>query len=380
MRHVFIVAVESSSEQLGAGLIQALKAIDNTLQISGVGGPSMAAQGVKSGVDITGLGILGFTEAIKMYPLVLRRVNETVANILDCNPDAVVLIDSWGFMIRVSQRLKRAGYKGKIIKYVAPQVWAMREGRAKLLAGSTDHLLSIHSFDAPYFETHGLPVTHVGNPMFDTDYNLGDAAALRRDLRADTGTQTCALFFGSRVSEFNQLKAPILDAVSQLLSRYPALKFVSPISAALWDHVHEDLKDMPKITLLKEERKYDVFAGADVAIACSGTITTQLASAGVPCVVAYRLKPLTWRAAKWLYKPDYISLVNISAGKPLMAECLQNEAAGENFAREVSLFLDDEALRIARAQELKVQAQVMKGKGGSASECAAQKIIELLAS
>lgn len=380
MRHVFIVAVESSSEQLGAGLIQALRGIDKDIHISGVGGPSMAAQGVTSHVDITGLGILGFTEAIKMYSLVLRCVKETVAHIMASGPDAVVLIDSWGFMIRVSQRLKRAGYKGKIIKYVAPQVWAMREGRAKTLAASTDHLLSIHSFDAPYFEKHNLQVTHVGNPMFDTDYSSGNAAALRRDLGAEANSRICAVFFGSRLSEFNQLQAPILEAVSQLSLRYPDLKFVSPISAALWDSVYGALKDMPQITLLKEDRKFDVFAGADIAIACSGTITTQLASAGVPCVVGYRLKPLTWLAAKWLYKPDYISLINISAGKDLMAECLQNEATGENFTREVARFLDDEALRLTRSEELKAQAEIMKGKASSASECAAQKIIDLSAS
>ena len=178
-KHVYIVAVESSGDHLGAGLIEALLAQSPNLQISAIGGKAMNGRGVGSALDITGLSILGFSEALRAYPLVRRRVREAVALILAARPDAVVLIDSWGFMIRVAQGLKRAGFVGQIVKYVAPQVWAMREGRSAILAKSIDHLLSIHSFDAPYFEKHGLRVTHVGNPMFDTDLGGGDETALR---------------------------------------------------------------------------------------------------------------------------------------------------------------------------------------------------------
>ena len=336
---------------------------------------------VPSEISIEGLSILGFSEALRAYPLVLRRVKETAAAIMRAAPDCAVLIDSWGFMIRVAQRLKKAGYKGKIIKYVAPQVFAMREGRARILARSVDHLLTIHDFDAPYFTRHGLDVTHIGNPMFDTDYAAGEAAALRSKIGAGQDQMICAVFFGSRPSEFHQLKEPMTKA-AQILSRaYPNLVLVSPVSDSLWSTVNEvnQIADLAPIICLPEAQKFNVFAAADVAIACSGTITTQLATVGIPSVVAYRLKPATWFIASRLFKQNYVSLVNISAGAALMPERLQGEATGENLAQDIAHFLENKKARKDASRALIAQADVMRGGGGSASKNAAAKILELIA-
>lgn len=378
--HIFIVAVENSADQLGAGLIKALHDRQPSISLSAIGGTAMEACGITSRISIEGLSILGFSEALRVYPLILKRVKETVKAILNSQADAVVLIDSWGFMIRVAQRLKRAGYKGKIIKYVAPQVWAMREGRAKILAKSVDHLLTIHNFDAPYFQKYGLAVTHIGNPMFDTDFSSGDASRLRKHLNLNDSDEVCAILFGSRQSELFQLRRPITDAVSILQKTYPNLVFVSPVSDTLRSQfiAGGNKSDMANITLLNEDWKFDVFAAASVAIACSGTVTTQLASVGIPSVVIYKLKPLTWWAAKRLYKPDYISLVNISAGQALMPELLQDEVTGGNIAQTVLSFLGNPKALKLRSNALKSQAKIMRGGRGSASESAAIKLIELL--
>ena len=378
--HIFIVAVENSSDQLGAGLMTSLRAQSPKVKISGVGGPAMSSKGLKSKFDISGLSILGFFEAVRAYTLVLRRVKETVSAIMKASPDTVVLIDSWGFMIRVSQRLKNAGYKGPIIKYVAPQVWAMREGRARVLAKSNDHVLSIHNFDAPYFEQHGLSVSHIGNPMFDTDYTVGDGGLLRSRLSCENDAPLCAVFFGSRVSEINQLQQPIAAAVEKLSLRYPDMQFVSPVADPMKDKVHaaKNIGTFRQITLVSEAEKADVFKAADVAIACSGTVTTQLASVGVPTVVIYKLKPLSWWFAKRLFKPDYISLVNISADAALMPELLQSEASGENIAAEISEFIDDSHKRQTCSDALRAEARRMKGGDGLASDKAAAQILKLI--
>jgi lipid-A-disaccharide synthase len=379
--NVFIVAIENSGDHLGASLIAKLREADSSVSIKGIGGPAMRAQNVPSELSIEGLSILGFSEALRAYPLVRQRVKETVEIIRRVNPDCAVLIDSWGFMIRVAQRLKKLGYKGKIIKYVAPQVFAMREGRARILARSVDHLLSIHNFDAPYFTRHGLDVTHIGNPMFDTDYSAGDADALREEIGARKDQLICAIFFGSRPSEFHQLKEPITKAVDILSRDYPDLLFVSPISDSLWDIAGEETRRaaLAPIICLKEAQKFNIFAAADLALACSGTITTQLASVGIPAVVVYRLKALTWAIASRLYKQEYVSLVNISAGAALMPERLQTQATGENLAKDIAHYLDNENLRAESAKRLRAQANIMRGSGGSASRNAAAKILALIA-
>ena len=380
-KSVYIVAVENSADHLGAELIQHIRAQTSGVTLMGIGGSAMAAEGVESEIDISGLAILGFVEGLKSYPMILYRVRAAIDSVMSHNPNAVILIDSWGFMIRVAKGLKKAGYQGQIIKYLAPQVWAMREGRSKILAQHVDHLLTIHSFDAPYFEKHGLPVSYVGNPMFDTDYRQGDGTKLRRELGINPKDEVVSIFFGSRLSEIQQLAKPFADAVEILKSQRPRLKFISPVSASIATDVNAaagaDLR-LQNIILLPEARKFDVFAASDVALACSGTVTTQLACAGVPSVVAYRLNGLTYAVAKRLYKPDYISIVNIAADKALMPEFVQGEVTGETLALAITRYLSDSDLRVAAGAALIAQTEAMKGKGGSASERAALTILDII--
>ena len=380
-KSVYIVAVENSADHLGAELIQHIQAQTSSVAIMGIGGNAMAVHGVESQIDISGLAILGFVEGLKSYPMILDRVSATVDSVMTNAPDAVVLIDSWGFMIRVAKGLKKAGYSGRIIKYLAPQVWAMREGRSKILAQYVDHLMTIHSFDAPYFEKHGLPVSYVGNPIFDTNYHQGDGEGLRRELGIDPNDELVSVFFGSRLSEIQQLAKPFADAVTLLKTQRPHLKLISPVSDSIATDVNaaagEDLR-LQNIILLPEARKFDVFAASDVALACSGTVTTQLACVGVPSVVSYRLNGLTYMAAKRLYKPSYISIVNIAADDELMPEFIQGDVTGEALSAAVAAYLDNPNLREESSRKLIAQTDAMKGKGGSASERAAFTVLDII--
>jgi len=379
--HVYIVAVESSGDYLGAGLVENIAAQDGSITMSGIGGPAMQSAGVASEMDISGLAILGFVEGLSAYSRVLKKVAEASRLILDAQPDAVVLIDSWGFMIRIAKTLKKAGYKGQIIKYVAPQVWAMREGRSKILARFVDHLLTIHSFDAPYFERHGLPVSYIGNPVLDIDYQSGDGAGLRREFGIGPKDELVGVFFGSRYSEIKTLAKPFADTVASLKKHRPHIRFVSPVSTSIAPDVSaaaaEDMR-LQDVLLLPEERKFDVFSAIDVALACSGTVTTQLACAGVPTSVAYKVNALTYFVAKRIFKQDYISIVNIAAQSGLMPEFIQQDATGELLSKSLSGWLNDRAQLAAISKKLLDQTRQMKGVGGNANERAAQKVIELV--
>jgi len=378
---VYIAAVENSADHLGADLIRHLRDKAPEIDVRGIGGPVMAAEGVETEIDISGLAVLGFVEGLKAYPLVLDRVRAAVDSIMDIQPDAAVLIDGWGFMVRIARSLKKAGYKGQIIKYLAPQVWAMREGRSKILAEAVDHLMSIHSFDAPYFERHGLPVTYVGNPVFDTDYRSGDGQALRMEFGIHPKDEVISVFFGSRLSEIQTLARPFADTVEQLKARRPRLKFISPVSESIATDVNaaagEDLR-LQDIILLPESRKFDVFAASDVALACSGTVTTQLACAGVPTVVAYKVNALTYFVGKRLLKTEHISIVNIAAGERLMPEFLQVGVNGETLSREIETYLNDSDIREATSRRLIAQTDKMKGEGSLAGERAADTVLNLI--
>ncbi len=182
-KRIFLVAAESSGDALGADLARALRARDPSLELAGIGGALMAEQGLVSRADISGLAILGFIDGLLAYSRVKRAVAASVAAILEAKPDLVALIDSWGFTLRVAQGVRAAAPGIKLVKYVGPQVWATRPGRAKTLAASVDHLICIHDFEVPFYQPFALPCTVCGHPALGR-FKLGDGARLRARLVA----------------------------------------------------------------------------------------------------------------------------------------------------------------------------------------------------
>lgn len=381
MSELFIVAAERSGDELGAGLIQAFKKIDPKLSIAGIGGDAMAALGTKSQMEISGLSILGFVEALKNYNFVLQKVRECTDIIVKASPDAVVLIDSWGFMVRVAKRLKASGFKGKIIKYVAPQVWVMRSGRSKILAQSVDLLLSIQPMDAPYFERHGLETIYVGNPVFDTDFSNAQGAVIKKRYGLQD-RPLLSVWFGSRPSEIASLAQDFKETVLHLKQAFPDLVVSVPVVESirpLLEPFFMELKEVEDIHILDETDKFAVMAASTAALACSGTVTSQLAAFGVPTVVAYRVNTITYFLAKQIFKPDYISIVNIAAERELMPEFIQGDAKPDVLTQALSRYLDSAKACDLASQALLAQTRFMgAGSGQKASEKAAQAILAAL--
>src|SRR4051794_22853342 len=177
---IFIVAGEPSGDALGGALIRALrKRTGGRLRFAGIGGESMAEQGLSSLVPLSDLAVAGIAEVLPRAPLILRRGRETGGAIREMHPDAVVTIDSSGFSWRIAHRLRRAGERLPLIHYVAPMVWAWRPGRARRMARWYDHLLTLLPFEPPYFERVGLACTYVGHPVIESGADKGDAARFR---------------------------------------------------------------------------------------------------------------------------------------------------------------------------------------------------------
>lgn len=374
-----LVAAEASGDDRGAGLAKALrKRLGDNVRFVGVGGVRMAAEGVQSPFDIAELSILGLLEGLLAYRKVVARVDDTVALARRENPDVVVLIDSWGFTLRVAQKLRKLDPKLPLIKYVAPQVWASRPGRAKTLAAAVDHLLAIHSFDAPYFEAEGLPVTFVGNSALTIDFSTADGDRLRRQLGIPAESPLLLVLPGSRPGEISRILPPFAEAGAILKKQRPDLAIVIPAAptvatevkaqASSWAHVVEG-----------DEAKLDAMKAATVALACSGTVTTELALAGVPMVVGYRLGAMTHAILKRLIRTPYITLFNIAAKAFVAPELVQDDCNGPALAREVGMRLDDPGLRQAQV-EAQSAALLKMGRGGpDPSELAADAVLRVLA-
>lgn len=377
---IYVVAAERSGDLLGAGLIKAMRSrYRSGVTFRGMGGEAMGEEGVPSTVSIEGLSILGFFDGLKAFSRIKERVAEVVADIIHHKPDAVVLIDSWGFMLRVAQGVRKADPSIKLIKYVGPQVFATRPGRAKTLAETVDHLMSILSFDERYYRPFGLPVTFVGNPTLDR-IEPGDGAAFRARHGIAAEAHTLLVLFGSRKSEIDRVGPAFISSLEQL----KAERDVTPImivAGAVKDQlapVLDRARSEFGAVIVDEDEKTDAFAAADIALACSGTVVTELATAGVPTVTAYKLGWLTWAIIRAfnIMKAPYISLVNIAADEMLVPEFVQTRCRGNLLAAEVSALLDDPKRRDDLHTRLAAATDKLRGQG-DASENAAQRVFEL---
>lgn len=379
---LMLVAAEASGDALGAALAQRLRArLGGSIRFVGVGGPRMAAEGIASPFDIAELSVLGFAEGVAAYRRVVRRADETAALAGRERPDAVVLIDSWGFTLRVAQRLRRLVPGLPLIKYVGPQVWASRPGRARTLAATVDHLLALHPFDAPYFERAGLATTVVGSPVMSRSFVQADAARFRSRRGIAPDAPVLLVLPGSRPGEVRRL-APVFGAgVRRLRASRPGLEVAVPVAATVADAVRGEVARWgPPVHLVDDgPERDDALVAATVALACSGTATTELALAGAPVVVAYRLGPLTHLAARALVTTRWASLVNVAAQAQVMPEFIQGRATPAALALAVAARLDDPALR-ARQVAAQDAALDRMGRGGpDPSDQAAGAVLAVLA-
>jgi lipid-A-disaccharide synthase len=376
-----LVAAEASGDDRGASLARALKRrLGEDVRFVGVGGAKLAAEGLQSPFDISELSILGLLEGLMAYPKVVRRADETAAIAAREKPDVAVLIDSWGFTLRVAQRLRKLDPELPLVKYVGPQVWATRPGRAKTLAAAVDHLLTIHAFDAPYFEAEGLPVTFVGNSTLSLDFSQADPARLRAAIGAGPEDPILLVLPGSRPAEIERVLPPFEDAVRLLKAEHPDLHVVIPAAPTVADAVKSRVAGWPfRATVVEgEAAKLDAMKAATVALACSGTVTTELALAGLPMVVGYRIGPVTYAIVKRLIRTKYITLFNIAAGEAIAPELIQADCNGPALARELALRLDDPQLR-ARQIAAQNAALDRMGRGGpDPSEAAADAVLKIV--
>jgi lipid-A-disaccharide synthase len=378
---IMLVAAEASGDALGAGLARALRArLGDQIRLIGVGGPAMAREGIGSPFNITELSVLGLLEGVAAYPKVVKRADETAAFAAAEKPDVAVLIDSWGFTLRVAKRLRLVDPSLPLIKYVGPQVWASRPGRAKVLAGAVDRLLSIHAFDLPYFEAEGLRTTFVGNSALSRDFSGADRERLRAHIGAAADDPILLILPGSRPGEVNRLMPIYKDVAAGLAIVRPALKLVLPVAETVSAQVKAALADwtVPVHVVEGDVLKYDAMRAATVALACSGTVTTELALAGCPMVVAYRVGNLSHFILKRVLTARYATLFNIAANEAIAPEFLQYDCTAAALTNALATRLDDPELRADQAVRQYAALDKMGRGGPDPSGLAADAVIETL--
>jgi lipid-A-disaccharide synthase len=373
---IFLVAGEPSGDQLGARLMAALKVeTGGRVRFAGVGGERMAAEGLTSLFPIQELAVMGLIEVLPHAFNIYRRIRQTVAAAAAARPAALVTIDSPSFTLEVSQRLKGRGFP--LIHYVAPSVWAWKSWRAKHIAGFLDHLLVLLPFEPPYFEKHGLKTTFVGHPAVEMARVSADPAAFRARHFIPAQAPLLTVLPGSRRGEVKRL-APVFGATLGLLAeRHIGLRAVVPTVETVADQVEAAVRDWPVPTdvLHGPAEKYQAFAASDAALAASGTVAVELAVAGLPAVIGYRLNWLSGALARRLVKAKYVSLVNLVLDRPLQAELLLGDCTPRRLAAALEPLLDDPATRAAHIAGCREAVARLSAGDESPSRRAAQVIL-----
>ncbi|MCL2469450.1 MAG: lipid-A-disaccharide synthase [Alphaproteobacteria bacterium] len=352
----FLIAGEASGDALGAPLIKAIqKKTNNKARFVGVGGPRMVRAGLTTLFPQSDLAHMGLFELVKHLPLLLKRLHQTIKAAKAMNPAALISIDSPDFSFRVARALKGRGIP--LIHYVAPSVWAWRAARAKKVAKFLDHLLALLPFEPPYFTKEGLACTFVGHPLIESGAGQGDAKKYGDAL-------LLTFLAGSRKSEVSRL-LPVFKETAQLLKKdFPALELAMPVVPHLRDMIADEVKtwDLPVHILDNDKDKYDAMAASRAALACSGTVSVELALARLPGIIAYKTNPMTIWIARRFIKLRYVTLVNIMQDRLVMPEFLQEDCTAEKLAPALKKLIDDEALRQEQIKDLDLVAAWL-GKG-----------------
>jgi lipid-A-disaccharide synthase len=346
-RRVFLIATEESGDRLGANLMKVLRQrLGDGVRFEGVGGRAMAREGLESLFPIEELSIIGLAAVAKDLPKILGLIKETAIAVIEAAPDILVIIDSPDFTHRVAKRVRAKDSRLPIVDYVSPSVWAWRPGRARAMVKYVDHVLALLPFEPEaYRRLRGPPCSYVGHPLTEQLSTLrpdADEAARRAQ-----SPPVLLVLPGSRRSEIRHHMAVFGQAVARLQEQGTAFELVLPTMPHLQEAVVDAVKGWPvqPQVVIGEQEKRAKFRIAHAALAKSGTVTLELALAGVPMVTAYRTGSVEAWILRRAIKVNSVILANLVIGENVIPEFLQEDCTPEKLAAALADVLSESELR-----------------------------------
>ncbi len=388
---VFLVAGETSGDLLGARLMRGLSAALGTrVAFSGVGGPAMAGEGLSSLFPIADIAVMGIGPVLRRLPLILRRIRETARAAIAARPDVLVLIDSPDFCHRVAARVRKARPEQKIVLYVSPTVWAWRPGRARKIARFTDRLLALLPFEpAAHRVLGGPPTAYVGHPFVERTDAVRPVGGRRLPAPGERPLRLLVLP-GSRRSEVSRLMAVFGEVVTAVAATHAPLEVWIPAV----DHVRAEIEtraaswSVRPIVLSGEEEKFRAFREADAALAASGTVTLELALAGLPMVACYRLDLIGRLLKHVLDMPKPVRpivkvrsalLPNLILGEKAVPEFIDEDCTVDRIVPALSALLIDGEVRDRQiAAFARVDAIMREGLAETPGATATRIVLDVL--
>lgn len=365
MMKYFIIAGEASGDLHGSNLIRGIKSVDPGSEIRCWGGEMMQQAGALLLKHYKESAVMGFVEVLMKSGTIIKNLRRCKRDILEYRPDLIVLIDYPGFNMKIAEFAHKNSIP--LFYYIAPKVWAWKEGRIKRLKKYVERLFIIFPFEIEYFRSHGIEAIYNGNPLLDSIANYKYAGESREEFckrhSLDEKKEIVALLAGSRKNEIKYL----LPKMAELSKEYDSYLFLLAAAPSTDIRLYNDIiaaHGGANITIIRDET-YSVLRHAKGAIISSGTASLEAALIGTPQIVCYGGNEISYLIARAVVKLKYISLANLILDKPIFKELIQHDCTVKNMERELERILTDKACIEAMKGDYARVREILGGEGAS---------------
>jgi len=340
VKKIFILTGEPSGDKLASKVIRNLQKINTKIEYLCVGGENLSSLGIKSIYKIDEITYLGFTNVILNIFKINKKINQTVKEIIDYNPDILFTVDSPDFTLRVAERVKKINSKIKNIHYVAPQVWVWREGRVKKIKKFIDHILLLFHFEKSYFDKENISCEFVGHPLLDKQIE----SKIDINQILEKNKALISVFPGSRKSEINILIPILLKFIKLMNDRYNDFIYIFHSTKEHFELIQSMIKSNKILNcevISDDIIKSHILQKSIFAVSKSGTVSLEICKAKIPSVILYKMNFINYLIIKILVKVKFANIINIAAKEEIIPELLQSNCNSKKIFNCVSNYIDN---------------------------------------
>ena len=372
MKKIFILTGEASGDKLASTVISKIKRINPNIEYLCVGGTNLNDLGIKSIFDLKEITYIAFTSVLFNIFKIRNRINKTVDEIIKFNPDILFSVDSPDFSLRVSKIVKRKNPKIKTIHFIAPKVWAWREGRVKKMKKYLDHILLLFKFEKKYFDKESLLNTFVGHPLLDEEINSN----IQLNNLISDKKKYISLFAGSRESEIKILTPILFKFIKKMNDKENDFNFIFHSTDKLKNYLINLLnkENIPNTEVISDDKiKNEILKKSIFAVVKSGTVSLEVCKLNIPSIIIYKMNFINFFIAKLFLKIKFVNMLNIINDKEIIPELIQKDCNPDEIFKSVFYFLKKPELIKKQLSDIKSTINDLKSSSTSSEE--ASKIL-----
>ena len=372
MKKIFVLTGEPSGDKLASTVISKIMKDNKNIEYLCVGGSHLNSLGIKSIYELKEITYIAFTSVLLNIFKIKNRINKTVDKIIEFQPDILFSVDSPDFTLRVAEKVKKINSNIKTIHFIAPKVWAWREGRVKKMKKFLDHILLLFKFEKKYFDKENLLNTFVGHPLLDDE----NKSNIKLDNLIGNSKKYISLFAGSRESEI-KIHAPILfKFIEKMNNKEDNFNFVFHSTDKYKNFLLNIInkKNISNVEVISDDKiKNEILKKSVFAVVKSGTVSLEVCKLNIPSIIIYKMNFINYFIAKLFLKIKYANMLNIINNKEIIPELIQKDCNADEIFKSVYYFLNKPDL--ISSQLLNVKSTINDLKSSSSSSEEASKIL-----